>query len=182
MSIRRIALFGTLLLTGCLFSFDRTSAPGELRGTVVFAGAGTSTLPVAGAHVVLENSTVSVDADAHGVFLLTGLPAGTYALDISASHAGNGLDDSGLRLQGITLADDGNGLGDGRDLGQIVIGAFGGLAGTVTGSPEGASVTVRSELTPSVRTEFVGRWPSAEKPVPLVVVALPGSGESLIES
>jgi hypothetical protein len=136
--MRRAAITTALLLTGCHFTVSRSLAPGEIRGTVVFQGTGAATLPAGGAHVVLENSATSVDADDRGAFVLSGLPPGTYAITVTASQAGNGVADSGLRLRGITLASTTSGFGDSRDLGKITIGAFGGISGQVTVSGSAA--------------------------------------------
>ena len=132
--LRSAHAFGALfLLASCTFAFNRALGPGELRGTAVFAATGGALTPAAGARVVLENSSITVQADARGRFVIPNLPPATYNLTITASQAGNGVADSGLRLVGITLASDGAGvLGDGRDLGQIVLGAFGSITGQVT--------------------------------------------------
>src|SRR4051812_23418805 len=125
---RSFLLLFLLVCSGCRFSFDRTIGPGEIRGTVVFETTGKAKEPAAGARVVLENSPVSVKTDAQGRFILRGLRSGTYALSITASQGG-GVSDSGLRLRNITLAAGPHGQPDGRDLGQVAIGAFGDLAG-----------------------------------------------------
>jgi hypothetical protein len=144
---RALAIAAPLLLASCHFTVSRSLGPGEIRGTVVFQGTGSSTQPAGGAHVVLENSSTSVDADSRGAFVIGNLPPGTYALTITASQAGNGVADSGIRLQNITLASTTSGFGDGRDLGRIVIGAFGGIAGQITVMGEAPSSAAAAVLT-----------------------------------
>jgi hypothetical protein len=126
--------------SGCMFHFDRSLSPGEVRGTVVEAPSpGASLVPVAGARVVIENSSLHVTADSHGAFDLTKVPAGTYAIDITAPPGDAGTVAQGIHLSGITLAALSGGAGDGLDLGRIVLGTLGGIEGTVTS--EGASLT-----------------------------------------
>jgi hypothetical protein len=125
-------LLPLLLLTACRFSVTRSLNPGEIRGTLVFQTPSGIT-PAKGAQVVLQNSTVVVQADNNGRFILPNLDAGTYALSITASSTGSGTADSGLLLQNIVMQPTSAGaLADGRDLGQIVIGAFGQITGSVT--------------------------------------------------
>jgi hypothetical protein len=121
-----------LTVTGCVFDVNRNLAPGVLTGTVAFALAGGGTRPAPDAVVVLEGSAAEAVTSASGRFIFTGLPPGTYTLDITGSSAGNGVIDSGLHLSGITLTDTGAALGEGRDLGQIVIAGLGGITGTIT--------------------------------------------------
>lgn len=119
-----------LLLTGCLFHFDRTLAPGEIRGMAVIAGSTKGTvLPAAGAPAALEDSSLAITADAHGSFVFTRLPAGTYALDVTNGVKGAG--ELGIHLIGLTLGNIGGALGNGLDLGQITLGALGGITGRV---------------------------------------------------
>lgn len=127
--------------SGCLFHFDRSLSPGEVRGTVVIAPSpGASLVPVSGARIVFEDSSINVTTDSAGTFDVTQVPAGTYAIDITTPPGDAGTFRAGLRLTGITLAPlSGGGLGDGVDLGRIVLETLGGIAGTVTS--EGTTVT-----------------------------------------
>jgi fibronectin type 3 domain-containing protein/alpha-tubulin suppressor-like RCC1 family protein len=134
----RVGTVIALLSCGC-FHFDRTLAPGEITGTAVFRTAAGTLAPAAGAKVVLENSSVSVTANSKGVFVLTGLPAGTFTLDVTDTP--QGLDSEvGIRLSGLTLP-----VQDGLDVGQIVLDAFGAIQGTVT--IDGSSTTPGSVAT-----------------------------------
>jgi uncharacterized protein (DUF2141 family) len=119
-----------LLATGCLFHFDRSLSPGEIRGVAVVAGSSKgTTLPVIGALAKLENSSLQVTADKHGNFVFTQLPAGTYGLDVTNGMSGAG--ELGIHLSGLSLASVSGGLGNGLDLGQITLGALGGIKGQV---------------------------------------------------
>jgi len=136
---RTAGFFFSLVLAsaGCRFSFDRSLSPGEIRGTVVMAPSpGSSLSPVAGARVSLENSSLGVTTDARGSFVLTQLPAGTYSLDITAPQPQAGVVPQGLHIGNLTLAPVSSTLGSGRDLGQVELGAYGGIAGTVTSQSE----------------------------------------------
>jgi alpha-tubulin suppressor-like RCC1 family protein len=110
-----------------MFHFDRNLAPGELAGTVVYRAANGALLPAAGATLTIENSGLSVSADSKGVFVLTGLPSGVFALDAMASPGGGIPGEVGIHLSGLTI-----GAGDGLDLGQIVLDSLGAIQGSVT--------------------------------------------------
>lgn len=115
-----------LLTTGCHFTFDRKLEPGEIRGRLVFATSSGAKEAARGAVIALENSGITVSADARGNFVLRQLQQGNYALTIRDSETSRGL-----RLRNITLAPGANGLGDSRDLGELQLGAFGSISGTV---------------------------------------------------
>ena len=145
-----LAVAGAASLSGCKFTFDRTLGTGEIRGVVVVAPSpGASPVPAVSTHVAIENSSIGVDVDSNGRFVIRGLPPGSYALDLTASLANNGKVDHGLRLTGVTLASTTQALGDGRDLGVVEIGAFGGLLGTVVKS--GTPLTGAAVVLPSLR-------------------------------
>ena len=133
-----------IALSACHFDVDRTVSPGEIRGTLVFTSTSGTNVPVRGAHVALEDSNLSAEADSQGNFSFRNLPPGTYAITVTASQAGNGIADSGVRLQGITLAAIAGGAINGLDLGTIEVGAFGDIAGSVTqgSATDGAVVTL----------------------------------------
>jgi hypothetical protein len=114
----------------------KAPAAGELTGIVVLDGSAGTATPVGGADVTIANSALVTRSDASGAFTLRGLPAGKYALHITASSAGT---DAGARID-VTMP-----AGAGVDLGRIVIGAAGGVTGSVTldGKPvDGASAFI----------------------------------------
>jgi hypothetical protein len=137
--IIRVTSLLPLLLCAACFHFDRQLAPGQLTGKAVVLDAQGKTVSASGATVVLEGSALSVTADSRGVFSITGLPAGTFAIDVSSSIADVGK--VGLRLQGISIP-----ANDGLDLGQIELGALGAIQGTVTlggePAPEGGVAAI----------------------------------------
>jgi hypothetical protein len=138
-----VGVTALLATTSCNFQYDRALNPGDIRGQVFIQGvAGTAPVPVAGARIALENSSVSVLTDARGSFVISSLPAGTYALDATARSAGTLL---GLRLENLVLQSLSTAKETGLDLGQITIGATGGLAGSVTRTQQpltGAEVAI----------------------------------------
>jgi hypothetical protein len=134
-----------LALAGCQFKVDRQLGPGEIRAHVVFLGSNGAKQDAPQATVRIENSSIGVTADARGDFVIRELQAGSYALDITWAPAG-GDTPRGLRLRNIAL-DPGvsGGLAVGRDLGDVEIGAFGSITGTVTSTaaiPQGTVVTM----------------------------------------
>jgi len=120
-------LVACLLAAGCHFTLDRSLSPGEITGTAVYRSATGALVPAAGARVTLENTALSVTADSRGTFVLSALPAGTYALDLVASAGSGASSQVGLRLANQTVAPQ-----DGLDLGQVVLDRLGAISGTVT--------------------------------------------------
>ena len=133
-------LLPALLLLSCRFALDRSLSAGEIRGTVVFDSSFTGrTFPAAGARILVENASLSVQADERGAFVLEQLPAATYSLDISASSNGGATPNAGVHLDGVALAINGSTTADGIDVGVIVLGAFGGIQGTVVDGAKGVT-------------------------------------------
>jgi hypothetical protein len=137
------------LTAGCKFHVDRTLPPGEISGTVTLAPSpGQKALPVAFARVTLEGSSLKITADAHGNFALVGLPAGTYALDISPPSSNPLAGSVGLHIGGLTLAPLPGGQLSGFDLGTVTLNRLGGIAGTVIESQQ--PVTGASAVLPGL--------------------------------
>jgi len=127
---------------GCQFQLERELSAGELRGTVVYATAEGAEVPASRARVALQGSALKLRADASGRFVLRGLVPGTYALRIDVDAA---MGSGGLVLRNLALAAGGGAHAEGRELGVLVAGGLGTLAGTVrhAGAPvPGARVSV----------------------------------------
>lgn len=145
MAIRSLLPLWVALLSACQFTFDRTLEPGELRGTVVVR-TDAEPVPAAGARVLVEGSRLVATSDAKGRFVLRGLPEGTYSLRIAWDGPDADAPVAGLVVRDVVLGRDAvKGL-EGRDLGRLVIAAFGAIEGVVrqSGEPvEGARVAAR---------------------------------------
>lgn len=129
MRLFTLVLFALPAFVGCRFTLDRDLAPGELRGTVVMAGVDGARTPVSGARIRVEGSGAHVSSDAKGRFVLRGLPVGRY--DLFLTH-GEGDARSALRMKAVELAHLRDGQAEGRDLGELVLGAVGRISGKVT--------------------------------------------------
>lgn len=117
-----------LLLSACSFTLDRELDAADVRGTVVFLdGAGQSVAAV-GARVEVDASHAHTIADERGRFVLRGIPAGDWAIIVR--HTGTDGEERGLRLR-VPVSDSSRAPGEGQDLGRVVIGRLGTLAGTI---------------------------------------------------
>lgn len=123
---RFLPALALVMLVACQAS---TQVPaGGIQGVALL----TSGAPAANAIVAVENSVLGVQADVHGAFLISGLPAGTYALDVTMpGSTDGGPPSSGVHVSNVVLADTGKGLGVGLNLGDVVLGALGTLQGNV---------------------------------------------------
>lgn len=156
-AIARLSLLLLVLGSACRFSFERELAPGDLRGRVVFRDS-TSGAPVAGAQVTLEGTRFLGRTDANGVFVLRGLPQGTFALRVTYQGTGD-EPDGALLLRDIALGARSLGGIEGRDLGTLALGAVGTIEGVVTqdGVPLGGA-TVGGSFAGRARTGDDGRF------------------------
>ena len=121
-------------LAGCAFKYERAVSPGEVRGRLVVAGSGGDVSPAAGASVAFVGTPLVAHSGADGRFSFLGAPAGKLTLLARAGPAG--APTHALRLQ-LDLSPRG-GRANGWDLGDVVLGATGGVTGTVT--RDGATV------------------------------------------
>lgn len=153
----RLLLLCLLVCSACRFSFDRELSPGDLRGRVVFRDAG-SGAPVAGAVVTLEGTRFRVKTDAHGTFVMRGLPEGSFTLRV-AYEGQNDEPDGALLLRDVALGARALGGTEGRDLGTLALGAVGTIEGVVTegGVPLGGA-TVGGSFAGRAHTQDDGRF------------------------
>lgn len=156
-AIARLSLLLLVLGSACRFSFERELAPGDLRGRVVFRDS-TRGAPVAGAQVVLEGTRFLAKTDANGVFVLRGLPQGSFALRVTYEGTGD-EPDGALLLRDVALGARSLGGTEGRDLGTLALGAVGLIEGVVTqdGVPLGGA-TVGGTFAGRARTGDDGRF------------------------
>jgi hypothetical protein len=136
------------LLAGCK---ALTPTPdGVLTGTVLVPSGSAAV----GATVVVEGTVLTTVTDSQGVFTVSGLPAGTYSLRITAATPDGGTT-MGLRLDEVTLSDARNGLAVGLNLDDVVLGEPGTLQGTanLSGVP---ATKVLAVVPGEAQTTFVG--------------------------
>jgi len=174
-----VALF---VLGGCTFGFDRTLAPGELRGRVVADQAVSGQvqrLPAVGARVRLANSTVALRTDRDGRFVFRRLGAGRYGLRFEFDPENDGTPEGLLGLRDLAVASRGSANSEGKDIGTLQLWIAGSVQGRVMldGLPvPDAVLTVldsdgNPELAlPAVRSDGAGRFVLPFVPARKVVV------------
>lgn len=126
--MRLLLVFLLSTVFACTLEVERSLEPGELRGRAMLQTA-TGRIAAGGAGVTIAGTNVSVRADGEGRFRLRRLPAGRHALRLAHDVDGDGRPEQGLVLQ-VTLESSSAGV-DGRDLGEVSLGAVGTLSGRV---------------------------------------------------
>jgi hypothetical protein len=122
---RAILLLPAAVLGACQTS--GAAGRGQITGTAQLV----SGAPASGASIVVEGSILVATADAKGSFTVDGVPPGTYALDITTAPTDAGSAISGLRVDNVTLPDNGQGYATGTNLGVLTLGTPGSIMGTV---------------------------------------------------